>query len=788
MVKLLDKRWKKIIVITLSVIVLFVVLVIAFISPIAKYIIEKYDEKWLGRQITINWIYVNPFTGYAHINGLKLYEQNKDSVFVSAASVNVNFAITKLFSKTYELSSVTLNRPVFHLIQNRNQFNFSDLITRFTPKDTLAPKDTTPVKFNILDIEINKGIFYYDELSIPVHYYITDLDIQSPGKRWDVDSINYKIQFRNGPGEGSIGAKGAINLKSLDYNVKAVVEKFDLKIFEQYLHDLANYGSLAANLDADVHVSGNFSDQLALELGGYIGVNDFHFGKTEGDDFASFQKVGMNIKYMNPLKYEYIFDTLSIIKPFFKFERYDQLDNLQRMFGAGGENYKAAKADSSKFNLIIAIADFVKELGKNFIKSHYKANQVAIYDGNFGFNDFALREKFAVAATPLTLISKDIDRDNAYLKVDMKTDVFPHGQIDVGFGVTPKDFGNFDLAYSVKELAVPDLNPYTITYTSFPFKSGTINFNGNWKVRNRNIESMNHLVILNPQLTKRIKKKDTRWIPMPLILAVVKEPGNYIDYEIPIRGNLNDPKVNVWDIILDVLRNLFVKPPTTPYRVYVKNLQNEVEKYQIFRWNMHQVNLSKKQEKFAEKLAEFMKKNPEAKVYIQPVSFEAKEKEHFLLYEAKKKYFLMTNKKSADAFSEEDSLAVEKMSVKDSQFVAMLNKDIDSSELLFTIQEKCTKWVDTGVVYAKAQRLEAKRKAVFMEAFKDEGVSRRLVFSSVKVDVPRTGFSYFRISYDGDVPDNLVKALENLDEDVDKVLVSNAKEETKREARKKKKE
>ena len=781
--KLADKRWKRILLISVGAVVLFVVLIIAFISPIAKYVIEKYDEKWLGRQITMNWIYVNPFTGSVHINGLKFYEANSDSVFVSAESADLRFALFKMIGKKYEITHLTLDKPVFHLIQNRQELNFSDFIRRFTPKDTLN-RDTTPTKFNLLNIKINNGTFYYHELSIPVHYYVKNLNIESAGLRWDVDTIPFRVSLKNGPAPGDLMAKGSINIKNLDYRAAAEIKKFDLKIFEQYLHDLANYGSLSANLDADITTSGNFKDELDIQLAGYIGINDFHFGKTPGDDFAAFDKVALNLKYMNPKEYEYIFDTVAIVKPFFKFERYDNLDNLQRMFGVNGQNIKAAKADSSKFNLIIEIADFVKVIGENFVKSHYKANQFAVYQANFGFNDFALREKFGVNATPLNIISKDIDRDNPYLKVDLETSVVPHGKIKVSFGAVPRNFADFDLSYKVTELAVPDLNPYTITYTSFPFKSGTIEFNGSWKVRNRVIESINHLVIINPQLTKRIKKRDAKWLPLPLIMAFVKEPGNYIDYEIPVRGDLKNPKVVVWDIILDLLRNLFVKPPTSPYRAYVKSLKNEVEKYQIFRWEMHQFGITNKQEKFLKRLSEFMEKNPEAKVYVQPVLYEVKEREHLLLYEAKKKYFLIENHKTAGAFSEEDSINVEKMSVKDSGFVRMLDAAIDSSELLFTIQEKCARWLDTAFVYSRMPVLAQQRRTTFMEPFKEEQVVKRLVFSPEISDLPRTGFSYYKITYDGDIPESLRKALENLDEDVDKVLVKEARADKRKASRK----
>lgn len=767
--KLMDKTWKKTLFIIGCVLVSFVVLVIVFISPIAKWLIEKNDEKWLGRKITLDWIYINPFTGYAHINDLKIYELNKDSVFVSAESANVDFAMLKLLSKTYEITSVTLNKPVIHLVQNRQQFNFSDLIIRFTPKDTLK-LDTIPVHFNILDININKGRFYYDELAIPVNYFITDLDIRSPGKWWNVDTTQFKVSFKSGPGTGDISCNGTINLKSLDYSVAALVEKFDLKIFEQYLLDLANYGSLSANLDADVKVSGNFKDQLDLQVAGYVGVNDFHFGKAEGNDFASFEKIAINLKYINPKAFEYIFDTVAIVKPFFRFERYDNLDNLQKMFGVGGSNIETARADAGKFNLILEIADFLKVLGRNFIKSHYKANKLAVYDANLGYNDFAIPEKFAVAAYPLTLISKDIDRNNARLKVEMKTGIRPHGGMQVSFSANPKDFTDFDFSYKVSALAVPDLNPYIVTYTAFPFKSGTIDFKGTWDVNNGNINGSNNLVIINPQLTKRIRKKDTKWIPMPLILAVVEEPGNYIDYEIPIKGDLKDPKFKIKDVILDILRNLFVKPPTTLYRAYVKSLENEVERFQVFRWNMHQASTTKLQDNFLERLSDFVKNNPEAKVYVKPVLFEEKERENILFYEAKKKYFLVSRKKTNASYTEEDSVFVEKMSVKDSGFVKMLDSGIDKTELLFTKQEKCNKWIGANIIDTKLAELNKNRKAAFLAAFKNNAVAGKMVFSPQKSEFPRGGFSYYSISYDVEVPEKLKKALEILDEDFFQVL------------------
>ena len=85
------KWWKKIsglkktLLITACTILLFAILIIVFISPITKYLVEKYDERYTGRQITMDWAYVNPFTGYIHFNNFKINESKSDSVFFTSA-------------------------------------------------------------------------------------------------------------------------------------------------------------------------------------------------------------------------------------------------------------------------------------------------------------------------------------------------------------------------------------------------------------------------------------------------------------------------------------------------------------------------------------------------------------------------------------------------------------------------------------------------------------------------------------------------------------------------------
>ncbi len=757
------KRVRKKLLIVLGVVVGIVVLIIVFISPITKYLVEKYDEKYTGRQIKMDWAYVNPFTGYLHFSNLRIYEYQSDSIFFSS-SVSTKFALLKAFSKTYEISELTLNRPKGYIIQNKKQFNFNDLIEKFSSKDTMPSEPKEPVHFNILNIRIKDGEFHYRDEATPVYYFIKEVNIDSEGKRWDSDSIMINYSFLSGIGSGEIKGSFDMDLASSEYRVAAIIKQFDLQIIGQYLRDLTNYGTFTAFLEADIESKGSFKDNADVTMKGKVAVSDFHFGKNPQEDYMSFDRFMVAIEELSPKKRIYSCDSIVLDRPYFIYERYDQLDNLQNIFGRQASNIKEVDKDETKFNLVIEIAHYVKVLASNFFNSPYKIDKLNINNGNFVYNDYSLSEKFSIRLDPLNVGADSIDRDHRGGQIFLKTGIKPHGEVGVVITVNPDNNSDFTVRSHIKKVPAPLFNPYIITFTSFPLNRGTIEFNSVLTVKEGQINSNNHLLIIDPKVTKRMKNKNLKWIPTPLIMTLVREYGNVIDYEIPITGNLKNPKFHFKDILLDLLQNIFVKPVTTPYRMEVKNVETKIEQMRTFKWPMRKSSLNSSQDRFLSEVADFLNKNPEASVRIQPKLYAAKEKEYILFFEARKRYFMEINKmKPGMPLSSADSLTVDKMSVKDSAFVRYLEQRIKDT-MLFTIQEKCIRWVDTALVNQKYEALNEERKKVFLEYFEEQEVQSRVVFDKADYIVPYNGFSFYKIDYKGEFPESLNHAYEKIND------------------------
>lgn len=754
-------KLKKTLKITTWIILIILLLLVPVASFLTKYLIQKYDVEYTGREITLDWSYVNPFTGYVHLDDLVIFEEKSDDVFISMDGLSTNMAMLQLFSKTYEIEYIELAKPYINIIEKKENFNFTDLIKTFTPDSTKVKSDKQ-VRFSMLNIKIIDGEFHYDERPTPVNYYVEKVNIYSEGFRYDVDTMYYQYSFSSGVGTGELAGDFIMNHKNQDFKLDVKVDSFDLEVVNQYIKDLTNYGVLAAKLDADIKSSGNFKSIDSTTTVGNVKVCDFHFGK-KSEDFASFEELAIDIIELSPKKFIYHFDSILLKKPFVRYEKYDTLDNFQTMFGKGGKNVANANANPNKFNLVIATAKFIGELSENLLNSHYKVGRLAITDGDFQFSDFSMGEKFHIASRPFSLMADSLDKKRERIKLKVKSGIHPHGEFWVALSINPKDSSYFDLDYRFHTIPLSMFNPYIKTYTSFPLDRGSMEFTGNWRVRAGDINSDNHLIIIDPRTSKRVRNKDTKWIPIPLALAVLKERGNVIDYEIPISGNLNDPNFNFWDIILDLVKNIFIKPVTIPYAMEVNSVERNLEKSLSMQWGMEEHKISSTQEKFIEKMIEFLEDNPEAHITVTPQHHRVKEQEFILLFEAKKRYFLDKHNMKSSAFSEKDSVKVQKMSIKDVEFVAYLDAQVES-DILFTAQHKASHLIKQSWVNNKYEELLKARQATFLSLFEEEKLADRVKFLPNKNVVPYNWFSFYEISYEGEFPDYLREAHNDMDE------------------------
>jgi UDP:flavonoid glycosyltransferase YjiC (YdhE family) len=136
-----------------------------------------------------------------------------------------------------------------------------------------------------------------------------------------------------------------------------------------------------------------------------------------------------------------------------------------------------------------------------------------------------------------------------------------------------------------------------------------------------------------------------------------------------------------------------------------------------------------------------------------------KEKEYIAFYEAKKKYYLATNKIKISDYTEQDSLKVEKMATKDPAFTRYLDSHV-KDEMIFTVQQKCKNMVGQKHIDKQFDNIKRARESAFRSVFKDDGTDAQVKMVAEVNGIPFNGFSFYKINYKGDIPNSLRKSQE----------------------------
>ena len=176
----INSRFTRIVLFIAAIIAACVIVILLFISPFLKHWIEKNDVRYTGREIKMDLLYANPFTGYVHLKNLKIYEEKGDSLFLSANGLSVDISIIKLFSKEIVISSLSIDHPRIQIAQNKKLSNYDDLVERFSSQTTAS--QASDWHFSILDTKITNGEIQYREKAIPINYSIKTLKILCSSK------------------------------------------------------------------------------------------------------------------------------------------------------------------------------------------------------------------------------------------------------------------------------------------------------------------------------------------------------------------------------------------------------------------------------------------------------------------------------------------------------------------------------------------------------------------------------------------------------------------------------
>ena len=142
----LSPRRRKLLLWVVGLLVFYTVIGFLILPPIIRAVAVKQLSKQLDREVSIAKVKLNPFTFSTTIRGLLIKDRDGEP-FVSWDEVYVNFQLSSFLGHPWVFKEISVTGPFARVQMNQDgTFNFSDLITKFSPTNAPAAPTNAPAK------------------------------------------------------------------------------------------------------------------------------------------------------------------------------------------------------------------------------------------------------------------------------------------------------------------------------------------------------------------------------------------------------------------------------------------------------------------------------------------------------------------------------------------------------------------------------------------------------------------------------------------------------------------
>ena len=597
------KKPVKITLIVLGSLILLYFIALLVAPKIARSYIEEHSKEMIGRSITIKDISLNPFTYVLDVDTLAVMEADDKTPFVAFEKFSMNINPLKLFTKTLDISDIYMKALYVRVKQHGERFNFTDILEHLARQDSIyyaehpeekKAEDNSnksaaeiaaglPVKLSLRNIIFEKGNIIYQDTKVGSKFHIKDFSINIPAIYLEDNATGVDVSLRFADG-GDLSVKVDANMATYDFNIYLNLHRFALACIKPYLNDFINYKDFAGYLSANLTISGNINSILSSNVKGKVSLDNIDLTENSGHKLGA-ENVTVGIGKANLTDNEYLIDSVIVDAAFAHIDLYkngktnfdilldpknkgQDIDTTNVTETKSKEEPKeepkaeAAATDSSS----VAAADSTEKPAPAK-KLKARINKLLVKNTYVTATDHTIIRPFNYKVTAITVTGQNINYDTP-CNVNVTASFPEGGSLSLKYHGALSNFNTMDIYISVKNLVLKHFSNYSLHYTAYPIKAGTLAFASENKIVDRNLDSKNTIDIYNITVGNKVDDIDPEYtVPMKIGLYILKDKDDKIQFDVPVKGNLDDPEFSYGKIIWKTVLNLLVKVAVSPFRL-----------------------------------------------------------------------------------------------------------------------------------------------------------------------------------------------------------------------------
>lgn len=708
------KKWLKIFLWVLAALFVIVVVLLSYLPTFLEDYIQENDLDLMGREIELENIDINYFTGKVSIDDFKIYEEDASTVFTSFSKLELDLEIGHLFSNGIYIQNFIIDGFFARVEQNEASFNFDDLTETEEAEPEPEAEESEPMHFTLANFKMRNASVAYSS-NIHPEAVFDSLSIDLPLFSDTIGFFDVIASLHVGSG-GHLSTTNRIDLENSLYDVLLEMDDLDISLIRPYFDPYMELNSLNGLFNSDLRIHGSWEDTDVLDLGGTFEINEFEMTDSRDERVLALTSMEIDVDTIQMKNAVYNFDHINLDGFYGLYEMYDDSDNWSNMLVASVDSVAVDSAMVTEQEVEIDYSNpfqlvgiYLKDIAKSYSESTYKVEEISLTNSAFDFNDYIPSQPFRYSLTDLVLHADSLNSANEQLTFNAEATLNETGRFEGYLKVFTDNLEDIDLHYDIRGTELSFFSPYTADYVDYPITEGDLLYTCDTKIRDGIIDSQNIIKFNQFNFGSKYDGEPFYNLPVKLAVSLLKDLEGNIEMDVPIEGDLKDPEYKLGKFIWNTVKNILLKAVTAPFRLLAGVFGMKAEDLEKINFGHLQMNLNKGNEKQLDDLYKVLKNKEDLNIEFKRITKKYEAIENYAMAEAKYRYLYKGEVPEVEEITDEVMEAVLAFDVKDSLFIGFVDQQLMEQDRELPIQRKCMIMVGEERAEQKVDRVGFKR-------------------------------------------------------------------------------
>lgn len=418
------------------------------------------------------------------------------------------------------------------------------------------------------------------------------------------------IALQTGVNEsGRVTVEGMVGLQPVMADLNLKVAKLALNAFQPYVEKVARVNLVDGlfNLQGKLTFSQREKAEPLLSYRGNAGIEALQVtDKQEGEPLLSWQSL-----LMSDLRFEQAPARLKIAEavanqPYARvIVKPDRSLNLTQVLVVSESEKASPESPGGKKSTMPVQIDAIR-----------------IENASADFADYSIQPNFSTAIYDLHgaidgLSSAPSSRADVALegRVEPYAPVAIKGEMNL---FSPVQYADIGMRFQNVNLTA--LSPYSGRFVGYRIEKGKMSMDLHYQLRNKKLQAQNEIVLNQLTLGERVENPRAIDLPLRLAIALLKDRSGRIDLDLPVQGDLANPKVSFGGLIFKAFKGLLRKIVSSPFNLLGSLIGIGGEELQFIAFEAGSASLGYQQIDKLTKLAEALHERPELSLDIKGIA------------------------------------------------------------------------------------------------------------------------------------------------------------------------